>query len=74
MKDSAASSSQPTNISAPEPFNNSEPTTDIEQVTKQDIDLHEGARDKGLKNPLVMILSSILWMTYPRHFQRHMHH
>jgi hypothetical protein len=38
MKDSAASSSQPTYISASEPSNNSEPTTNIEQVTKQDID------------------------------------
>jgi hypothetical protein len=37
MKDSAASSSQPTYISAPEPSNNFEPTTDIEQVTEQDI-------------------------------------
>jgi hypothetical protein len=38
MKDSAASSSQPTYISAPEPSNNYEPTIDIEQVTEQDID------------------------------------
>jgi hypothetical protein len=38
MKDSVASSSQPTYISAPKPSNNSEPTTDIEQVTEQDID------------------------------------
>jgi hypothetical protein len=38
MKDSAASSSQPTYISALEPSNNSESTTDIEQVIKQDID------------------------------------
>jgi hypothetical protein len=33
MKDSATSSSQPTYISTLEPSNNSEPTTDIEQVT-----------------------------------------
>jgi hypothetical protein len=38
MKDCVASSSQPTYISALEPSNNSEPTTDIEQVTEQDID------------------------------------
>jgi hypothetical protein len=38
MKNSAAFSSQPTYISAPEPSNNSEPTIDIEQVTEQDID------------------------------------
>jgi hypothetical protein len=38
MKDSAASSSQPTYISPLEPSNNSKPTTDIEQVTEQDID------------------------------------
>jgi hypothetical protein len=37
-KDSVASSSQPTYISTLEPSNNSEPTTDIEQVTEQDID------------------------------------
>jgi hypothetical protein len=33
MKDSVASSSQPTYISALEASNNSKPTTDIEQVT-----------------------------------------
>jgi hypothetical protein len=33
IKDSAASSSQATYISAPEPPSNSKPTTDIEQVT-----------------------------------------
>jgi hypothetical protein len=38
MKDSVASSSQPTYISALEPSNNSEPTIDIEQVTEQDVD------------------------------------
>jgi hypothetical protein len=38
VKDSVASSSQPTYISASEPSNNSEPTNDIEQVTEQDID------------------------------------
>jgi hypothetical protein len=38
MKDSAASSSQPTYISTLEPSNNSKPTSDIEQVTEQDID------------------------------------
>jgi hypothetical protein len=38
MKDSVASSSQPTYISTLEPSNNYEPTTDIEQVTEQDID------------------------------------
>jgi hypothetical protein len=35
MKDSAASISQPTYISALEPFNNSEPTADTEQVTSK---------------------------------------
>jgi hypothetical protein len=38
MNDSVTSSSQPTYISALEPSNNSELTTNIEQVTKQHID------------------------------------
>jgi hypothetical protein len=38
MKDSVASNSQPTYISALEPSTNSEPTTNVEQVTEQDID------------------------------------
>jgi hypothetical protein len=38
IKDSAASSSPRPYISTSEPSNNSEPTTDIEQVIEQDID------------------------------------
>jgi hypothetical protein len=49
MKDSAASSSQPTYISAPEPSNNSEPTTDIEQVTEQDIDAPQRSKRQRIR-------------------------
>jgi hypothetical protein len=68
LKDSAASSSQRTAIFAPEPLNNSEPTIDIEQVTEQDIDAPLRSKRQRIENPLVMILLSILWMIYPRHF------
>jgi hypothetical protein len=68
MKDSIASSSQATDIFALEPLNNSEPTTE------QDIDSPRRRKRQRIKNPLEMILLSILWMIYPRHFQRHMHH
>jgi hypothetical protein len=60
MKDSTASSSQPTDIFALEPLNNSEPTTSIEQVIEQDIDAPRRSKRQRIKNPLVMILSSIL--------------
>jgi hypothetical protein len=49
MKDSAASSSQPTYISALEPSNNSEPTTDIEQVTKKDIDAPRRSKRQSIE-------------------------
>jgi hypothetical protein len=74
MKDSDAPSSQATYISIPEPPSNPEPTPDIEQVTDQDIDAPRRSKRQRIEKSLVMILSPILWMIYPRHFQRHMHH
>ena len=42
-------------------------------LRRMTVKLLEGARDKGLQNPLVMTSLCILWMTHPLLLVRHMH-
>jgi hypothetical protein len=75
MKDRVATPSEASTSSVPQPIPFSLPPVHSEQpIEDYSMMLLEGARDKELKNPLVMILLFILWMIHQKHFQRHMHH